>query len=236
MDERFSRTASLLGDEAVLALQSKRVMLLGLGGVGGYTCEALARAGVGELYLVDFDAVSVSNINRQILADDTTVGRPKTAVAAERIARISPQARVTVQECLVTPENAEEMILAAAPHYIIDAIDAVPAKIALIRAAHANGIPIVSCMGTGNKLYPERFQISDITKTHTCALARAVRRQLREAGIAHADVLWSSEPPRTPVSPQYDGGRAVPATVSYVPAVAGLMLAGFVIRRLLGIE
>ncbi len=235
-DERFSRTAMLLGEEAVDRLWSSRVMLFGLGGVGGYACEALARAGIGELILVDFDTVSCSNINRQILADDTTVGQPKAAVAAARVLRISPQARVQTVEQFVDEANAASLIQAAAPHYIIDAIDHVPGKLAIIQAAHARGIPVISCMGTGNKLYPEKLQISDISKTHTCPLARSVRAKLRAAGISHVEVLWSSEQPRTPRIPLVEDGRAVPATVSFVPAAAGLLLGGHVIRRLANIQ
>lgn len=236
VDERFFRTAMLLGEQAIDKLHRSRVMLFGLGGVGGYTCEALARAGIGELILVDFDTVSRSNINRQILADDTTVGRMKTAVAGERVSRISPDTRLQLIEQFVDADNAESLILAAAPHYVIDAIDHVPAKLAIARAAHKHGIPLVSCMGTGNKLYPEKLQISDITKTHTCPLARAVRAKLRREGIAHLDVLWSSEQPRTPVIPTVEEGRVTPASISFVPAAAGLLLGGFVIRRLLGID
>ncbi|MBQ8350630.1 MAG: tRNA threonylcarbamoyladenosine dehydratase [Clostridia bacterium] len=236
VDERFCRTAMLLGEEAVFTLQKSRVMLVGLGGVGGYTCEALVRAGIGELILVDFDTVSRSNINRQILADDTTVGRRKTAVAAERIARISPATRVYPVEQFVDTDNAEELILTTAPHYIIDAIDHVPGKLAIIRAAHKHHIPVISCMGTGNKLYPEKLQIGDIAKTHTCPLARTMRAKLRREGIDHLDVLWSSEQPRTPVIPTMEEGRTIPASVSFVPAAAGLMLGGYVVRRLLKID
>lgn len=236
MNERFFRTAMLLGEEAVARLWSSRVMLFGLGGVGGYACEALARAGVGELILVDFDTVSRSNINRQILADDETVGLPKVAVAAARVARISPKTQVKVVERFVDEENAEELIRASAPHYMIDAIDYVPGKLAIIRAAHAQGIPVISCMGTGNKIYPEKLQISDISKTHTCPLARSVRAKLRAAGIAHVDVLWSSEQPRTPCIPLVEDGRSVPASVSFVPAAAGLLLGGYVVRKLANVQ
>ena len=234
LDERFQRTAMLLGEGAVEELHNSRVLLLGLGGVGGYTCEVLARAGIGTLILVDFDTVSRSNINRQILADDTTVGRKKTAVAAERIARISPSTHVQLIEQFVDEENAEALILAAAPHYIVDAIDHVPGKLAIARAAHKHGIPLVSCMGTGNKLYPEKLQISDITKTHTCPLARAVRARLRREGIGHLTVLWSSEPARAPAIPLVEDGRTVPASVAFVPAAAGRLLGGYVVRHLSG--
>ena len=236
IEERFSRTAMLIGEEALRALQHSSVLLFGLGGVGGYACEALARAGVGELHLVDFDTVSVSNINRQILADETTVGRPKAAVAAERVARISPATRVQVIDRFVDETNIEEIILAAGPQYIIDAIDTVDSKLAILRVAQAHGIPVISCMGTGNKLYPEKLQISDISKTHTCPLARAVRARLRREGINHAEVLWSSEPPHKPCTPVEEGGRVIPASISFVPAAAGLILAGYVIRKLAWLE
>lgn len=233
-DERFSRTAMLLGEEALSRLFSSRVMLFGLGGVGGYACEALARAGVGHLFLCDFDTVSVSNINRQILADDTTVGQKKTAVAAERVRRIHPSAEVTVADLFVDEKNALDLIASFRPDYIIDAIDAVPSKIALIAAANTLSVPIISCMGTGNKLDPEKLTIADISKTHTCPLARAVRTRLRAVGISHVDVLFSTE---KPIAPQVgEGEKSVPASVSFVPSVAGLMLGGFVVRRLSGVE
>ena len=232
-DERFSRTAMLLGEEALSRLFSSRVMLFGLGGVGGYACEALARAGVGHLFLCDFDTVSISNINRQILADDTTVGQKKTAVAAERVRRIHPSAEVTVADLFVDEKNALDLIASFRPDYIIDAIDAVPSKIALIAAANTLSVPIISCMGTGNKLDPEKLTIADISKTHTCPLARAVRTRLRAVGISHVDVLFSTE---KPITPQVgEGEKSVPASVPFVPSVAGLMLGGFVIRRLSGV-
>ena len=233
MNERFCRTAMLLGEEAVAKLQNSRVLLLGLGGVGGYTLEALARAGVGELYLLDADTVSVSNINRQILADDTTVGREKTAVAAERVARINPAARVRTFTRFLTEGDAAPLLEELRPDYVIDAIDSTSAKVDVICAANAAGIPVISCMGTGNKLAPEKLQISDISKTHTCPLARSMRARLREAGVSHVDVLFSTEVPRTPAVRCVEDGRVIPATVSYVPAVAGMMLGGYVIRRLI---
>lgn len=235
-DERFLRTEMLIGEAALAKLRGSCVMLFGLGGVGGYACEALARAGVGKLVLVDFDTVSQSNINRQILADDTTVGQKKTTVAAARVARISPATTVRLIDTFVDGENAASLIQEVAPQYIIDAIDHVPGKLAIIGAAHEQGIPVVSCMGTGNKLYPEKLQISDISKTHTCPLARSVRAKLRQSGIAHVDVLWSSELPRTPAKPLVEEGRAVPASISFVPSAAGLLLAAHVIRCLCDIE
>ena len=235
-DNRFSRTVMLLGEEAVSGLHNSRVMLFGLGGVGGYACEALARAGVGHLFLCDFDTVSESNINRQILADESTVGRKKTEVAEERVHRICPLTEVTTCNLFADEENVASLLDSYRPDYVIDAIDAVPSKISIIAAAKERGIPVVSCMGTGNKLHPECLEIADISKTHTCPLARAVRTRLRAVGISHVDVLFSTEKPVTPKHPALENGRTVPASVSFVPSVAGLMLGGFVIRRLIGEE
>lgn len=235
-EERFSRTSLLIGEEAVGRLSRASVLVVGLGGVGGYTVEALARAGVGRLTLVDDDTVSVSNINRQILATDETVGRPKAEVAAARVASISPSCIVRACRLFVDESNVAALLAEAAPDYIVDAIDSVPSKIALIRAAQDAGVPIVSCMGTGNKVDTTKLAIGDINKTHTCPLARSVRARLRAEGITHLDVLWSSEKPREPLAPVEENGRRIPATISYLPAIAGLMLGGFVIRRLAGIE
>lgn len=229
-EERFSRTAMLLGEGAIERLRYARVMLFGLGGVGGYAAEALARAGVGHLFFCDFDTVSVSNINRQILALDSTVGQKKTAVAAMRAKDINPAIEVVEADLFVDEHNALDLIAAFRPDYIIDAIDAVPSKIALIAAAKTLSVPIISCMGTGNKLDPEKLTVADISKTHTCPLARAVRTRLRAIGIHHADVLFSTEKPLTPQGGEE--GKSVPASVSFVPSVAGLMLGGYVIRRL----
>ncbi len=236
MDERFSRTAMLLGEEGMARLQGSRVMLFGLGGVGGHAAEALARAGIGALCLVDFDTVSASNINRQILADDTTVGQKKTAVCAARLAHIAPRASIKTVDTFVDATNVGELLRAFAPDYIVDAIDTVDSKLAIVREARAQSIPLVSCMGTGNKLHPEKLQISDLSHTHTCPLARSVRAKLRQEGITHLPVLWSSEVPRKPVFLHLEGGRVSPGSVSFVPPVAGLMLAGYVVRQLLGIE
>lgn len=231
MNERFSRTAALLGEEGVSRLAAARVMLVGLGGVGGYACEALARVGVGHLFLCDFDTVSVSNINRQLLALDSTVGQKKTAVAAERVRQINPGAEVVTADLFVDETNALEMITSFRPDYIIDAIDAVPSKVALIAAAKTLSVPIISCMGTGNKLEPEKLTVADISKTHTCPLARAVRTRLRALNISHVDVLFSTEKPISPRTP-CEEGKSTPASVSFVPSVAGLMIGGFVVRRL----
>ena len=231
MDERFSRTAALLGEEGLSRLARARVMLVGLGGVGGYAVEALARAGVGHMLFCDFDTVSVSNINRQILALDSTVGQKKTAVAAERVRQINPSAELVTADLFLDETNALDLIASFHPDYIIDAIDAVSSKVALIAAAKTLSVPIISCMGTGNKLEPEKLMVADIAKTHTCPLARAVRTRLRALDIHHVDVLFSTEKPIPPRVPCVEG-KSVPASVSFVPSVAGLMLGGFVIRRL----
>ena len=235
-EERFARTASLLGEKAIDVLRSASVAVFGLGGVGSYTVEALARSGVGELWLFDFDCVSESNINRQLFALDSTVGMLKTDVAKCRIADINPLTAVHTVSEYMDEGNIGAYLDAARPAYIVDAIDSVPSKIALILAARERNIPIICCMGTGNKLDPAKLQITDIKKTNTCPLAATVRRRLRALGITEGvDVLWSTELPTRPLSQRDEGGRMPPASVSYLPAIAGLMLGGHVIRKLVGI-
>ena len=231
IEERYIRTAALLGEEAHADLRASSVAVFGLGGVGGYTVEALARAGIGRLALFDFDRVSESNINRQILALSNTVGMLKTDLARSRVAAINSDIAVSTVAERITEENVGGYLDEARPDYIVDAIDDVPAKIALILAARERGIPIISCMGTGNKLDPSKLTITDIKKTNTCPLAAAVRTRLRKCGVTEGvAALWSSEPPVRNSSAE--GGRPVPATVSYMPAVAGLMLAGYIIRQI----
>ncbi len=232
MEERLSRTALLIGEEAIGKLQNSHVMLFGLGGVGGYALEALARGGVGKLTLVDFDSVSESNLNRQILATRSTVGLKKTDVAAARVREIAPGVAVLTHEIFVDRENAAALIAGARPDYIIDAIDAVAGKLGIILAAKEAGIPVISSMGTGNKLDPTRFRITDIGKTHTCPLARAMRVELRRLGVAHVDVLWSDELPVTPAKTLTENGKSIPASISYVPSAAGLIIGGYVLRKL----
>ena len=236
MEERFVRTAALLGEEAVSRLAASTVAVFGLGGVGGYVVESLARAGVGTLWLFDFDTVSESNINRQIYALSSTVGMKKTDVARARIADINPAATVHTEDTFVDAENIGEYLDRAHPDFIVDAIDSVPSKIALILAARERDIPIVCCMGTGNKLDPTKLQITDIKKTNTCPLAATVRTRLRKLGVTDGvAALWSSELPARQKEGE-EGARPVPATVSYLPAVAGLMLGGYVIRKIAQIE
>ena len=227
----------LLGEEAAGRLNRASVALFGLGGVGGYAAEALVRAGVGELTLVDHDVIAPSNINRQILADTRSVGRPKAELAAGRVTAINPECRVTPLKLFVSAENIAEALPEGGPFdYIIDAIDTVSAKIEIIARAHALGIPLISCMGTGGKLDPARFVIGSLAGSSVCPLARAVRRALRARGFdARVEALYSAETP-LPSIMEAPGGRRAPGSISYVPACAGLMLAGRVIRALAGVE
>ena len=226
-EARLSRTAALLGDEAMHRLRAARVMLVGLGGVGGHAFDALVRSGVGNLILVDFDTVDVSNLNRQLLADATTVGRKKTEVAAERASLISEDVNVTLHNGRITPENAEALLSEHRPTLVLDACDDVPAKVALAVAAKRLGISLVSCLGTGNRLDPTAITVTDLSKTEGCPLARALRTRLRREGIVHLPVVFSREPSRPSLDP------AVPVASSpFVPAAAGLALAAEAVRRL----
>ena len=234
--EEQLRTAMLIGEEALARLAHARVAVFGVGGVGGYICEALARAGVGALDLYDHDTVSLSNINRQIIALHSTIGRLKVEVMAERIADISPACAVGVSPMFYTPECANEVDLSRYD-YIVDAIDTVSAKIELAVRAHALGIPIIASMGTGNKLDPFAFRIADISKTDTCPLAKVMRRELRARGIQHMKVLFSKELPRKPLviegAPADERpGKVSPASIATIPSVAGLMIANEILRDL----
>ncbi|MFR2661914.1 MAG: ThiF family adenylyltransferase [[Clostridium] scindens] len=236
MINEFSRTERLIGEEGLLKLRRTCVMVLGVGGVGSHCIEALARSGVGRLILVDNDKVSLTNINRQSIAYHSTIGRYKTEVMKERIADICPETQVTTHETFILPENLEE-IFKERPDYIIDAIDTVTAKIALAQKALECGIPIISSMGTGNKLHGEMFEIADISKTSVCPLCKVMRKELKARGIRHLKVLYSKEMP-VDVSDretEEDAGRrrALPGSISFVPPVAGLLIAGEAIRDLL---
>ena len=231
-----SRTALLLGEEGVNALKKARVAVFGIGGVGGFACEALARAGVGSLLLVDDDTVSESNLNRQLIALRSTIGQPKVSVMAARIADIDPSIAVETRQCFFDETTAGSFDFSAFD-YVIDAIDTVSAKVELICRAKAAGTPIVSCMGAGNKLDPTKFVVTDLAKTDTCPLARVLRQRLRKQGIQHLQVVYSTEPPLTPLETIEDGGRRqLPGSVSFVPSAAGLVAAGAVIRALCGKE
>lgn len=236
MKEETIRSAMLLGEEGVDRLAAARVLLFGVGGVGGYVAEALGRCGIGAITLVDKDTVSVSNINRQIIALHSTVGQPKVEVMRRRLADINPDCAVTALETFYLPENAQDIPFEGYD-YIIDAVDNVSAKLSIIQRAVEAGIPIISCMGTGNKLHPEQLRIADIADTKTCPLARVMRRELRARGIHHIKVLYSEEEPRKSriaVPADEVSGRTPPGSISFVPSAAGLLIAGAVVRELTG--
>lgn len=237
MEQQFSRTARLIGEPAVNILKNSSVAVFGVGGVGSFAAEALARAGVGRLCLVDNDTVNESNINRQIIALHSTLGQKKAQAAAERIADINPNADVTAVCEFYDSATAESFDLSCFD-YVIDAIDTVTSKLLLIENAKKCGTPIISSMGTGNKLNPSLFEIADISKTSVCPLARVVRRELKNRGIYKLKVVYSKEKPQKPKTdePIPEGKRQIPASISYVPSVAGLMLAGEVIRDLTGVR
>ncbi len=229
MNERFVRTAMLMGQDAIEKLQAAHVAVFGIGGVGSFCAEALARAGVGALTLVDDDVVSQSNLNRQLVALRSTVGQPKTEVMAARIADIDPACKVTVLTARYEPQNREAFF---APYdFIADAIDSVACKTDLIATALERDIPIISAMGTGNKLDPTRFVITDLSKTAGCPLARVMRRELKQRGILHHTVLYSTEPAIKPGF-QPTEGVTVPGSVAWVPSCAGLMMAGYIIQEI----
>ena len=231
--EIFSREALLIGQDAVDTLAKRRVAVFGVGGVGGYTVEALARAGVGALDLIDADTVSLSNLNRQLIATLDTVGQHKVDVLAERISRINPACQVTCYPMFYLPENADTIDLARYD-YVVDAIDTVSAKLELARRCSALQVPLISAMGAGNKLDPSKFVITDITKTTTCPLARVMRRELRKRGVNHLTVCYSTEEAHICTDAQGQRIRT-PGSISFVPGVAGLMIAGEVVRKLTGI-
>lgn len=237
MEQQFSRTARLIGEPAVNILKNSSVAVFGVGGVGSFAAEALARAGVGRLCLVDNDTVNESNINRQIIALHSTLGQKKAQAAAERIADINPNADVTAVCEFYDSTTAESFDLSCFD-YVIDAIDTVTSKLLLIENAKKCGTPIISSMGTGNKLNPSLFEITDISKTSVCPLARVMRRELKNRGIYKLKVVYSKEKPRKPKTdePMPEGKRQIPASISYVPSVAGLMLAGEVIMDLTGVR
>jgi len=236
---QFERTEILIGADGVALLAGKHVFLAGLGGVGSWCAEALARAGIGRLTLVDMDAVAVSNINRQMPALFSTVGRQKTAVMAERIRDINPACVLTVIDTFIDPDNVDAL-LPADTDYVVDCIDSLNCKVALIATAHRRGIPVAASMGAGNKLDPSRIRLADIAKTQVDGLAREVRHRLKRQGIAKGILtVFSDEPGRPPRPPEptsHGRARAVNGTISYMPPLFGLMLAGAVIQNLLAAE
>ncbi|MBQ6431567.1 MAG: tRNA threonylcarbamoyladenosine dehydratase [Oscillospiraceae bacterium] len=234
MEHPFLREEMILGADALERLRRSHVIVFGIGGVGSYAAEGLARAGVGQLTLVDNDTVGVTNLNRQLCALHSTLGKNKSDVMAQRVLDINPDCRVTSLPALYN-EESKERFFAQRYDYIIDAIDLVSCKLSLIAAAKERGIPIVSAMGTGNKLDPTQFQITDISRTSGCHLARVMRKELRARGIQHHTVLYSEELPHTPQALEAPppGRRSIPASVSWVPSCAGLMLAGYVVQELI---
>ncbi len=235
--DQLARTRLLLGEEAMEILKKARIAVFGLGGVGGYVVEALARSGIGGLDLVDHDTISLTNINRQILATTATVGMYKADVAAQRVREIDPAIRVTVRKTFYLPETASRFDFTQYD-YIVDAIDTVTGKLALIQQAKAAGTPIISSMGTGNKLDPTAFQVADIYETSGCHLARIIRKECRKRGIGKLKVVYSREEPIPPQSHGLEeappeGRRAIPGSCAFVPSVAGLIMAGEVIKDLI---
>lgn len=252
MLNQFSRTELLFGNEAMNKLQDSRVAVFGIGGVGSYTVEALARSGVGTIDIFDDDKVCLTNLNRQLIATRKTVGKYKVDVMKERVLEINPKAIVNVHQCFYSPENADEFDFSEYS-YIVDAIDTVTAKLELIMRAKAVGVPIISCMGAGNKLDATRFEVVDIYQTSICPLAKVMRKELRARGVKDLKVVYSKEPARTPIEDMSIScktncicppgtqrkctvRRQVPGSTAFVPSVAGLIIAGEVIKDLTGVR
>lgn len=232
----FSRTALLIGTEGLDRLAKCTVAVFGVGGVGSHCIEALARSGIGRLILFDNDTVSLTNINRQSIAYHSTIGQYKTRIMKARIADINPQTRVESFETFVLPENLNSLLSGLGRiDYMIDAIDTVSAKLAIAAYAKAHSVPLIASMGTGNKLHAELFEITDISRTSVCPLCRVMRRELKKLGIGHLKVLYSKEQPISPSFPSAEvtSKRAVPGSISFVPPVAGLLIAGEAVRDLL---
>ena len=228
MENWLNRTQYLIGEENIEKLKNAHVAVLGLGGVGSYTIEALARSGIGHLTLVDKDVIDITNINRQLIADTTTIGKPKVEIAKKRLLKINPNLEITIHQTFYDVTKVEDFF-STSYDYIIDAIDTISSKLSLIEEANKRHIPIISCMGTGNKLDPTLFEVADITKTSVCPLAKIIRKELKERGIPHLKVVYSKEIPH-----RFDVEfKQTPASISFVPSVAGLILAGEVIKDLL---
>ena len=232
METDFSRTEMLIGTDSLTALKKASVLVCGVGGVGGYAVEALARAGVGNIAVLDSDTIHSSNLNRQILATVDTIGKKKVDVAKDRILSVNPMCNVTTFDMFYLPENADTLPLDKYD-FIIDAVDTVSAKLELIVRVKKAGVNIVSSMGTGNKL-GFNFEIVDIKKTSVCPLAKVMRKELKNRGIDSLPVLFSKEDPISPINPVVENGRHIPASISYPPAIAGLMIGGYVIKSIIG--
>ncbi|MCR5684181.1 MAG: tRNA threonylcarbamoyladenosine dehydratase [Lachnospiraceae bacterium] len=250
MLNQFSRTQLLLGPDAMKALSEKKVAIFGIGGVGGYVCEALVRSGIGAFDLIDDDKVCLTNLNRQIIATQKTVGKYKTEVMRDRMLDINPDAKVEIHKCFFLPENADDFPFSEYD-YIVDAVDTVTAKIELIMRAQKEGIPIISAMGAGNKMDAGRLKIADIYDTKICPLARVMRRELKKRNVKNLKVVYSDEPPIRPLEDMSDScsthricppgaqhkcteRRAIPGSTAFVPAVAGLLIAGEIVKDLSG--
>ena len=236
MLNQFSRTELLFGKAAMEKLENSRVAVFGIGGVGGYVCEALVRSGVGHFDLIDDDKVCLTNLNRQIIATRKTIGQYKTDVMKERMLEINPKVDVTVHKCFFLPENAEEFDFSSFD-YVVDAVDTVAAKLELVVRAKKAGVPVISSMGAGTKLDPTRFEVADIYQTSVCPLARVMRRELKNRGIKELKVVYSREEPRTPAKSPLEEDKAsvrrsIPGSTAFVPSVAGLIAAGEVIKDL----
>lgn len=248
MLESFSRTQLLLGQKAMERLAGSRVAVFGIGGVGGYVCEALVRSGIGAFDLIDHDKICLTNINRQIIATGKTIGRYKVDVMKERMLEINPDVKVTVHQRFFLPENAEDFSFAAYD-YVVDAVDTVAAKIEIVMRAQKYQVPVISCMGAGNKLEASQFRVADIYKTKMCPLAKAMRRELKKRGVKKLKVVYSEEKPIEPLEDGFadcgekeaafsgaesgrTGRRSIPGSVAFVPSAAGLVIAGEVVKDL----
>jgi tRNA A37 threonylcarbamoyladenosine dehydratase len=231
----FSRFELLVGSEKLNRIKGSRVVVFGVGGVGGYVVEALARCGVGALDIIDGDSISITNLNRQIIALHSTLGMPKTEAAAARIHDIAPETAVNIHNCFYLPETAAQFDFSQYD-YVIDAIDTVKGKIEIVMQANAADVPVISSMGAGNKLDPTAFRVADIYKTKVCPLARVMRYELKKRGIQRLKVVYSEEAPLTPAATdEITGKRTVPGSTAFVPSVAGLIIAGEVIKDLTGV-
>ena len=252
MLNQFSRTELLIGKEALERLSKAHVAVFGIGGVGGYVVEALVRSGIGAYDLIDDDKVCLTNLNRQIIATRDTIGRHKVEVMRERILSINPDAEVTTHRCFYLPENAQDFDFSSYD-YVVDAVDTVTAKLEIVMRAKESNIPVISCMGVGNKLNPTQLEIADIYKTSVCPLAKVMRRELRKRGVDKLKVLYSKEEPITPFDDSEDTcrehcvcppgttrkctqRRAIPGSISFVPSAAGLIIASEVVKDLAGIN
>lgn len=237
MKEIFSRSALLLGEEGIEKLNRSKVAIFGVGGVGGYVVEALARSGVGHFVLVDNDDVNITNINRQIIATTKTIGRDKVEVMRERIQEINPEADVEIRKCFYLPENADTFDFSDYS-YVVDAVDTVTAKLEIITRAKDAGVPVISSMGAGNKLDPTKFEVADIYKTSVCPLAKVMRHECKKRGIKKLKVVYSKEDSMKPIMNSKEeipeGKRAIPGSVAFVPSVVGLIIAGEVVKDIVG--